>query len=749
ASSTALGTTDRFVISGAGNVGIGTTSPGQMLSVAGDILGNNFIGSYFTATSTTATSYFAGKIGVGTTTPNWLFQLASTTASNTMKGQLALTDMAAGADLKHWVFASEGGALYFATSTDAFATSTVPALMITKNGNVGIGTTSPYLPLSVYGGAAATYFVGSATTSTTTLAGSFNVANGAMFYDNSGAYTSIDNLQTGAQSFDTNAGIVSWVDVPVTSAAPASTIESYSAQVGGTSLLTVYGESDGAGGVQNLRVGIGSTSPTQMLTVTGGVNFTGIAAGAGTAYVCSTVTTGVLSTSTTACNPSSIRFKENVENLSADRGLAGVLRMRPVTYTYKPDMAISGQQVGFIAEEMVGIVPEAVGFDSQGLPSNIDYAKLTPILAKAIQELATTTAFISNEWASTTPVFAVTAEGNIGIGTSTPAYKLQVMGDIAATSFVNISTRDAKKDISYLSASDDATVLEKIKALNVATYRYNIEPNSNPLRMGLIAEEAPSEILAVGGKGVDIYKLSSFILAGVKAQQSKLESLETRIARLEANQSTGGTQTQSVGDYLSQMGVQLSATVAQFKTMVVDALTVGSSDKPSGITLYDEVTKQPYCLKIANGATVTAPGVCTSVSSAPSIPETSTTTPSLPSGTATSTSSDTIPPVISLNGNNPATVQRGATYLDPGATVTDNVNDNLGVTTVGGEIDTTIPGEYTVHYSATDAAGNTASTTRTVIVTDSSATNTMLNVSTTTDVSGTTSTATTSDTVTP
>lgn len=51
-----IGTNALIVKDTTGNVGIGTTSPGQKLSVAGDILGNNIIGSYFTATSTVTPS---------------------------------------------------------------------------------------------------------------------------------------------------------------------------------------------------------------------------------------------------------------------------------------------------------------------------------------------------------------------------------------------------------------------------------------------------------------------------------------------------------------------------------------------------------------------------------------------------------------------------------------------------------------------------------------------------------------------
>jgi len=50
-----------MLISGTGNVGIGTTSPYAKLSVVGET-----VAEYFTATSTTATSTIMGPLGIGT-----------------------------------------------------------------------------------------------------------------------------------------------------------------------------------------------------------------------------------------------------------------------------------------------------------------------------------------------------------------------------------------------------------------------------------------------------------------------------------------------------------------------------------------------------------------------------------------------------------------------------------------------------------------------------------------------------------
>ncbi len=72
---------------------------------------------------------------------------------------------------------------------------------------------------------------------------------------------------------------------------------------------------------------------------------------------------------------------------------------------------------------------------------------------------------------------------------------------------------------------------------------------------------------------------------------------------------------------------------------------------------------------------------------------------------------DTTAPVITLTGDNPLLLTVGDTYTDPGATATEGVE-----VTPTGTVDTDTAGDYTITYTATDAAGNIDTTTRTVRV---------------------------------
>lgn len=78
---------------------------------------------------------------------------------------------------------------------------------------------------------------------------------------------------------------------------------------------------------------------------------------------------------------------------------------------------------------------------------------------------------------------------------------------------------------------------------------------------------------------------------------------------------------------------------------------------------------------------------------------------------------DVVKPVIHINGHNPDTVVQFSvvSYTDQGATATDDVSGSLTVTK-SGSVNMSSAGDYTINYSATDAAGNKGEATRNIIV---------------------------------
>lgn len=99
---------------------------------------------------------------------------------------------------------------------------------------------------------------------------------------------------------------------------------------------------------------------------------------------------------------SDLRMKKNITNLNY--GLATVMKLRPVAYDWKMQPDGANRQLGFIAQEMEAVVPEAVVHDqvtdqqraeatAAGKPVSaltdpygMKYNELIPVLTKAIQE---------------------------------------------------------------------------------------------------------------------------------------------------------------------------------------------------------------------------------------------------------------------------------------------------------------------------------------------------------------------------
>lgn len=90
---------------------------------------------------------------------------------------------------------------------------------------------------------------------------------------------------------------------------------------------------------------------------------------------------------------------------------------------------------------------------------------------------------------------------------------------------------------------------------------------------------------------------------------------------------------------------------------------------------------------------------------------------------------DTVAPTITLLGDNPMRVALGEAFVDPGATAKDDqdgdITANIQATD---DVDTQTEGTYTVTYTVSDAAGNTATETREVIVSEGGASELVMDV---------------------
>jgi hypothetical protein len=84
---------------------------------------------------------------------------------------------------------------------------------------------------------------------------------------------------------------------------------------------------------------------------------------------------------------------------------------------------------------------------------------------------------------------------------------------------------------------------------------------------------------------------------------------------------------------------------------------------------------------------------------------------------------DTTAPVVTVTGDDPASVVLGDPYVDDGATATDLVDDDasLVITITSPSIDTSTLGPQSVDYAVTDGAGNTGYVSRTVNVVEAGA----------------------------
>jgi len=344
----------------------------------------------------------SGNVGIGTSTPEHGFHVdKGINGDYSMKIQNN-----GGGGYGLWIRANAGSADPILHLTDNLDRS---RFMVLGNGKAGIGTSEPANTLDIRGSGFASF-----------------AGNGL---------GSLPELSIYAPySVDTYRGIGFTHGTDGVAYAKIA-----SRHNGGGSYLSFGTSNSYASGVTNQamvidpngRVGIGTATPTQALSVNGdalvghtnrvgsatntddgitldngGFVWTSRASGNGAyfaqllgttgnlhVFMVNSATVGSISTngSSTSYNTTSdYRLKKNISPLKG--ALEEISKLKPATYQFKSNPETT--EAGFIAHELQKIYPQAVTgtkdeMDEEGKPKyqNVDYGKLTPLLAAGIQEL--------------------------------------------------------------------------------------------------------------------------------------------------------------------------------------------------------------------------------------------------------------------------------------------------------------------------------------------------------------------------
>jgi hypothetical protein len=305
---------------------------------------------------------------------------------------------------------------------------------------------------------------------------------------------------------------------------------------------------------------------------------------------------------------SDLRRKENVRETVL--GLDTLMRIRVRDFNFMSNPTVRLQ--GYIAQELFEIYPEAVhvgGDDPNTNPWAVDYGRLTPLIVRAVQEQQDQLASLSlrfDYWQQTQPTTMRVSLENGPIN----------VGDRLATS--------SQAGVAMKMTVPGESIGIALEPLNTISSGSFAEILAIP-KVGYWAPSASQAGAAAGGGS---------ILASIGATP---QGLLAEIA---------GTLSQWLLDQLASGSIQLvKAFEGVFDTVTAQFVKTERLESKTGLTTYDQLTGEAYCIQVRGGTTVSTLGACggeQSPSTTPSVtPEGSATLSPTPSATPGPTATPT------------------------------------------------------------------------------------------------------------